>query len=77
MLDDAVEESTKSAGITKGTRLDRVKDGGKLWVELVVVVQVGVAEVFDVFGKVTKEEDVLITDFARDFDLANSSGFVF
>jgi hypothetical protein len=30
---------------------------------------VGVAEVLDVFGEVAKEEDVVLADFARDFDL--------
>jgi hypothetical protein len=30
---------------------------------------VGVAQVLDVFGEVTEEEDVLLADFAGDFDL--------
>jgi hypothetical protein len=30
-----------------------------------------VAEVFDVFSEVTKEEDVVLADFAGDFNLLN------
>ena len=33
----------------------------------------GVAEVFDVFGEVAEEEDVLFADFARDLDLKKES----
>jgi hypothetical protein len=30
------------------------------------------AQVLDVFGEVTEEEDVLVTDLAGDFDLSKS-----
>jgi hypothetical protein len=38
-----------------------------------VRVEVGVAQVFDVFSEVTEEENVLLADFAGDFDLSDVS----
>jgi hypothetical protein len=34
---------------------------------------VGVAELFDVLGEVAEEEDVVLADFAGDFDLVKIS----
>jgi hypothetical protein len=52
--------------------VDCVEDIRKLWVQLVVRVHVCVAKVLDVFGKVTEEEDVLLTDLAGDLNLYGS-----
>lgn len=72
MVDDAVEERTKALGVAECALVDGVEDGRELGVELVVRVEMGVAEVFDVFCQVTEQEDVLLADFARDLDLVES-----
>lgn len=33
-----------------------------------------VAEIFDIFGEVAKEEDVLLTDFTSDLDVGTVAG---
>lgn len=54
MLDNSVDEGGESGLVAKGAAVDGVKDLLQFWVELVVAVIVGVAEVFDVLGKVAK-----------------------
>jgi hypothetical protein len=49
---------------------DRVEDTLQLWVQLEAPVEVSVAKVLDVFGEIAEEEDVLLADFAGDFDLS-------
>lgn len=52
--------------------MDRVEDVGERRVELVLRVQMCVAEILDVFGEVAEKEDILLADFAGDFDLDKS-----
>lgn len=73
MLDDAVEEGGEGARVAEGARVDGIEDLGEGRLQLVVVVEVGMAEVFDVFGEVAEEEDVLLADLAGDFDLGSVS----
>lgn len=70
MVDDAVEQGTEALGITECALVNRVEDGRELGVELVVRVEMGVAEVFDVFCQVAEQEDVLLADFSGNLDLA-------
>jgi hypothetical protein len=55
---------------------DGGEDFGEVWVDGFlgggVAVEVFVAEVFDVFGEVSEEKDVLFADFAGYFDLMES-----
>lgn len=53
----------------KGIRADEVEDRFEVCVQGVRSVGVCVAQVFDVFGEVAEEEDVLLADFAGYFDL--------
>lgn len=75
MIDNRVAESGESVGIAKGVGFDGVKHFGKRRVEVEGAVVVGVAEVFDVFGEVAKEEDVGFADFTSDFNLTSQSVF--
>jgi hypothetical protein len=70
MVDDTVEESGKGASVAESPRMDGIKHISEGRVELVVLVQVSMTEVFDIFGEVTKEKDVVLADFACNFDLA-------
>lgn len=72
MLDDAVDERREAICVAEGAVMDVVEDGGELWVELILRVQVRVAQVLDVFGEVAEKEDVLLADFTGDFDLEQS-----
>jgi hypothetical protein len=49
-----------------------LEDLFELFVQLVVAVHVGVAELVDVFAQVAEEEDVVLADLAGDFDLSSS-----
>ena len=69
MVFDGVDECGKGALVAKGIGIEGIEDSVEFWVELMFAVVVVVTEVFDVFGKVAKEENVLITGFASDFDL--------
>lgn len=69
VFDDGVDEGRKGRLVAKHALLDGVKHLFQFRVEFVFAVIVGVAEVFDVFGQVAKEEDVLVAGFTRDFDL--------
>lgn len=73
MINDAVKKRRKRARIAEGTRVDAVKHGSESRVELVFLVEVSVAELIDIFGEVAEEEDVVLADFARDFDLSWSA----
>ena len=66
-------ESAELVSITKGIRVNSVEDLLEIWVNGVGAVVVGMAEVFDIFGKVSKEEYVGITDLTSDFNLPGVS----
>jgi hypothetical protein len=66
---DGAGQGTERACVAEGAGLDRLEDFEEVWVEGVGAVVVGVAEVFDVFGEVPEEEDVVLSDLAGDFDL--------
>jgi hypothetical protein len=69
VLDNAVDEGRKLFSVAERALVDVVENGGQLGIELVLRVQMCVAEVLDVLGEVAEEEDVLLADFTGDFDL--------
>ena len=69
MVNDAVEKSREAVCVAEHAVVDDVEDCGKLGIELVVGVEVGVAELFDVLCEVAEEEDILVADFASDLNL--------
>ncbi len=73
MVDDGIAEGGEPVGVAKGAGFDGVNDFGEGRIEVEGAVVVGVAEVFDVFGEVSKEEDVGFADFAGDFNLLSVS----
>jgi hypothetical protein len=69
MLHDAIKQGGEALGIAKGAAVDVIKYIGELRLELVLLVQMCVAEVLNILGKVTEQEDVLFTNLAGDFNL--------
>lgn len=69
VLNDRVHERGEGALVTECARVDGVKDALQIRIDVEFLVEVGVAEVLDVFGEIAEEEDVLVTDFAGNFDL--------
>ena len=69
MIGDRITQCGKATRVAEGVGFDGVEDAGEIGVEGEVAVGVGVAEVFDVFGEVAEEEDVVGGDFAGYFDL--------
>ena len=71
LIDDRVAKSAKAVCISEFTTLDGIKDFGEVGVNFEVTIGVGVAEIFDVLGEVTKEKDVGLADFASDLDVGS------
>jgi hypothetical protein len=72
VLDNTIHQGREGSGITKGAFLDFVKDRVKALIELITAVDVPVTKVFDILGQVTEKEDVVLANFAGNFDLTNS-----
>ena len=51
---------------------DGVEHFHEIGIRSEVAIVVSMTEIFDVFGEVAKEEDVLFADFSSDFDLENN-----
>lgn len=73
---DGSDESTECTSVTESAFLDLLEDGAEVWVESVRAVVVCVAEILDIFGQVTEEEDVVLSDFTSDFNLHMSARFL-
>lgn len=69
VIDDGIAERGETSSVAEHAGFNGVEDLFEVFVELEGAVVVGVAEVFDVFGEVAEEEDVVFADFAGDFDL--------
>jgi hypothetical protein len=70
VVDDGVDQGRKCGLVAEHALLDGGKDLLELRVEFMFTVVVVVAKVLNVFGQSTKQEDVLITSLAGDFNLA-------
>lgn len=66
---NGTNKSTEVACITKGTRLDSIKNFDEFGVKSVCAVCVCMAEILNIFGQITKEEDVVLSNFTGDFNL--------
>ena len=71
MIGDGVAQGAEAACVSESTTFDGIEHFGEVGVELEVAVVVGVAEIFDVLGEVTEEEDVGFADLASDFDVGS------
>jgi hypothetical protein len=69
MVFDCADESGEGARIPEGVLLDFLEDFGEIWVQCMRTVGMCVAEVFNIFSEVTKEEDIVLPNFAGDFNL--------
>lgn len=66
---NGADEGGELVGVAEGVGLDGVEDFDQVRVDGMGAVVVCVAQVFDVFGQVAEEEDVVLADLAGDFDL--------
>lgn len=71
MLNNAVEQRAEGSSVAEAPLVDLVEDLSELGLKLVVVVEMPVAQIVDILREVAKEENVLLADFARNFDLQN------
>jgi len=62
MLHDAVDKRRELASIAKSAGSNGIEDTFQLWVDLEVAVEMGVAQIFDVFGEIPKKEDIVLAD---------------
>ena len=77
MVYDCVDDGRELIHVAEHARTDGVEDFLQVWIDRVRAVGVVVTEIFDVLGEVAEKEDVVVTDFASDFDLESvSSGQV-
>jgi len=66
---DSVDQCGEGTCVTEHTTFDGVEDLEEVGVECVCAVGMGVTKIFDVFGEVAEEEDVVFADFAGNFNL--------
>ena len=69
MFSDAVDESGEWSLVAERATLNGVEDLLQLRVDLVLAVEVRVAEIFNVLGQISEKEDVLVACLTRDFNL--------
>ena len=72
MVADRRHQSSKIFRIAECSLFNLGKNFRQVRVKIVLSVRVRVPEVFNILGKVTKEEYVVISDLAGDFDLSFS-----
>ena len=68
MVHYTVHQRAELSCVAESATADRGEDLLELGVEVEFAVEVGVAEVFDIFGEVAEQEDVVFADFAGDLD---------
>lgn len=66
---DGVDKCTERVGITECVGFDGLEDLGKILIESVRSVVVGMSEVFNILCQVTKKEDVVLANLTSDLDL--------
>lgn len=69
MVFDGTNECTELADISECVLLDALENFDEIFVEFVVSVVVGMTEIFDIFRKVSKQEDVVFANLTRNLDL--------
>jgi hypothetical protein len=69
MVFNAADEGAECVRITKGVFVDFVKDSLEVRVNGMRAISMSVAEIFDIFGEVAKEKDIVLSDFSSDFNL--------
>lgn len=73
VVTDGGNQAGKVLGVTKGALFDLLKHLDKVRVEVVRAVGVRVAEVLNIFSKIAKEEDVVLSNLTSDFNLISVS----
>lgn len=66
---DRIDQSRKLACIAEGALLDRLEDSFEIRIKDELAVEVRMAEVLDIFGKIAKKEDVVLADFTCDLEV--------
>ena len=74
LIDDGVAQGAEAVCVTEFAALDGIEHFGEVGVEFEVAVGMRVAEVFDILGEVTEEEDVGLPNFASDLDVGSVTG---
>jgi hypothetical protein len=69
MISDCRDHAGEVLCIPEGALLDGFEHLDKFRVKGMLAIVVCVAEILDVLGKVSKEEDVVLTNLTGDFDL--------
>lgn len=68
VIDNGVDEGGELTRIAEHSLADGLEDLVERGVELEVAIEVVVAQVFDIFREVSKEEDVVFADFTSDLE---------
>lgn len=71
VLLDRRSERGKVSCVAKHVVLNGLEDLLQGGVQLEVTIEVTVTEIFNIFSKISKEEDVLVTNLSGYFDLLN------
>lgn len=67
------DHASEVLGFTKSALFDLLEDLGEIGIDGVRAIIVGVAEIFNILGKIAEEEDVVLSNLTRNFNLADVS----
>jgi hypothetical protein len=74
VVDDSVGQSRELIRMTEHTTVDGIKDLLETFVNQDTFVGMLVTDVFNIFGKVTEQEDVVFANLSGDFDVGTIAG---
>ena len=69
MVLNGPNESAESTGVAECALLDLLKDLREVWIKIVRAIVVSVAEILNILCQVAEQEDVVLTNLTRDFNL--------
>ncbi len=69
VINNSVDQSREGAFVTESAFLDGLENLGQIWVDLILAVEVVMAEILNVLRQIAEEEDILVSSLAGDLDL--------
>ncbi len=69
MLFNAADQGAEGVRVTKSVFLDLVENSLEVRIDSVRAISMGMTKIFDIFGKVSKEKNIVFSDFTSNFDL--------
>ena len=69
VINNSIDQSRECAFVTERAFFDGFENLGQIWVDLILAVEVVMAEILNVLRQIAEEEDILVSSLAGDLDL--------